>query len=180
MFPASAPTPAVSAMSQQRLQHKSHQEPGLAPSEQSDSRLPRPSTHTAIVAALALTAVLLTAATAYVAAYARVACNEYHRQQLLETAQGLEKSNTRLRLQADAARAALRPVEVALAYDLTIADPSTQVDYVRVPQAQAAEPPAPGNARLAAVASWLVALVTFEARAQASSLQTADSSQVGR
>ena len=176
MFPASAPTPAVSAMSQHTLQHQSHQEPGLAPSEQSDSRLPRLSASTVIVAALALTAVLLPAAVAYVGAYAHVARNEYRRQQLVQTERALQRANARLRIQADAARARLRQAQVAQAQGVTAADPSTQVDYVRVPQTPAAPTlaGAPGSARLAAVASRVVAIITFEAKAQASSLQAAD------
>jgi hypothetical protein len=132
-----------------------------------------------MIAALALTAVLLPAAIAYVGAYARVARTEYRRQQLLDTAQALEKANARLRVEADAARASLSPDEVAQVYELTVADPSTEVDYVRVPQAPEAQR-ASGAARLAAVASRVVALVTFETRAQASSLQTADEPQAGR
>jgi hypothetical protein len=134
-----------------------------------------------MIAALALTAVLLPAAIAYVGAYARVARNEYRRQQLAETVQTLEKANARLRVEADAARARLCPAQVAQASELVIANPSTQVDYVCVPQAPAT--PAHrslGTARLAAVASRVVALVTFETRAQASGLQAADRPQSGR
>jgi hypothetical protein len=133
--------------------------------------------------ALALTAVLLPAAILYVGAYARVARNEYGRQMLAQTAQTLEKANAGLRVQADAARATLRLAQVAQAYQLTSADPSTQVDYVRVPQAPAAptDRGAPGNARLAALASRVVALITFEARAQASGLHApTQSGQAGR
>jgi hypothetical protein len=128
-----------------------------------------------MIAALALTAVLLPIAIAYVGAYARVARNEYRRQQLAETEQALQKANARLRFEADAARACLAPAQVAQAANLVIANPSTQVDYLSVPQAPAA--PADrsvGNARLAAVASRVVALVTVETRAQASGLQAAD------
>jgi hypothetical protein len=135
-----------------------------------------------MIAALALTAVLLPAAIVYVGAYARVARNEYQRQQLAQTVRAFEKANSRLRVEADAARARLRPAEVAQAYDLTVANPCTQVDYVRVPQAPGAQtgPGAPGNARWAAVASRVAALVTFEARAQASSLQMGGRPRAGR
>ena len=92
-----------------------------------------------MIAALALTAVLLPAAIAYVGAYARVARNEYRASSSAQTVRALEKANSRLRVEADAARARLRPAEVAQASELTVANPSTQVDYVRVPQAPAAQ-----------------------------------------
>ena len=135
-----------------------------------------------MIAALALTAVLLPAAIAYVGAYAHVARNEYQRQQLAQSVRALEKANSRLRVEADAARARLSPAEVAQGFDLTVANPCTQVDYVRVPQAPAAHPGpgAPGNARLAAVAGRVAALLTFEARAQASSLQMGGKAAAGR
>jgi len=120
-------------MSQQSLQQRLHQDIKFAPSERPKRRRPIAAANRPVIAALALTASFIFAAFVHVSSYARLARLEYQGQALASHARCLEAANTQLRFEVERARAQERVVAVAQAWGMTLADPSSQVDYIVLP-----------------------------------------------
>jgi len=120
-------------MSQQNSQQRSNQDTNFAPSERPKRRRPAAAANAPVIAALALTAFFILAALIHVSSYARLAQLEYRRQALIADTRCLEAGNCQLRFDIERARAQERVVVAAQNYGMTLADPSSQVDYVVLP-----------------------------------------------
>jgi cell division protein FtsB len=121
-------------MSQHNLQQRSDKDYKFAPSERPKRRRPIAAAHRPVIAALALTASFIIAALVYVSSYARLAQLEYRRQALTADARGLEAENAQLRYEVERARAQEHVVSIAQTWGMTLADPSSQVDYILMPE----------------------------------------------
>lgn len=120
-------------MSQHNLHQRLDQDIKFAPSERPKRRRPIAATHKPVIAAFALTASFILAALIHVSSYARLAQLEYRRQELAADARLLKADNTQLRFEVERARAQERVVAIAQQWGMTLADPSSQVDYILMP-----------------------------------------------
>lgn len=120
-------------------QHTKHEcRPARLPGHPAaNARLPKPRTGKPGVkitlAALALTALFIIGPLQYIAAYARIARNEYRRQRLARELRALQSANISLRVRLDSLHSRDRVMAFAQEQDMRLVDLKTDVVFLPIP-----------------------------------------------